>query len=63
MNKQTPLDWLTLRRKISVKKAAELNNVSEDTFRRVYGHLIKQLSPRRQGVELIDALTVGSKTE
>jgi hypothetical protein len=53
-------DWLALKRKISVKKAAELNDVSEDTFRRRYSHLIKKISPKRDAVELGDALAVGT---
>jgi hypothetical protein len=52
---------LAPRRKISVREAAELNNVSEDTFRRRYAHLIKQISPRRQAVDLSDALAVGEQ--
>jgi hypothetical protein len=56
--------WLALRRKISVKEAAELNDVSEATFRRRHSHLIKKISPRRDGVELGDALAIGNqKTE
>jgi hypothetical protein len=55
----TPTDWLNLRRKISVKQAAALNDVSEDSFRRHYRHLIKKISPRRDAVELADALAVG----
>jgi hypothetical protein len=51
--------WLDLRRKISVKEAAQLNGVSEDTFKRRYPHLIKTISPRRNAVELADALAVG----
>jgi hypothetical protein len=51
--------WLELRRKISVKEAAELNDVSEDTFRRRYPHLIKKISTRRDAVELRDALAAG----
>jgi hypothetical protein len=54
----TPTDWLNLRRKIS-KQAAALNDVSEDSFRRHYRHLIKKISPRRDAVELADALAVG----
>lgn len=54
-------DWLVLRRKISVRNAAELNNVSEDTFRRRYSHLIKKVSPHRDAVELGDALAVGNQ--
>jgi hypothetical protein len=44
-----------LRRKVPVKTAADLNAMSEATFRRTYPHLIIQLSPNRQGVELGDA--------
>jgi hypothetical protein len=55
----TGSQWLALKRKISVREAAKLNNVSEDTFRRRYPHLIRKISPRRQAVELGDALAVG----
>jgi hypothetical protein len=56
--------WLALKQKIPVKKAAELNDVSEDTFRRRYPHLIRKVSPRRDAVELGDALAIGqSKSE
>lgn len=62
-NKSQALDWLPAslaeRRKITVKEAAELNAVSEDTFRRAYRHLIKKISPRREAVELGDALAIG----
>jgi hypothetical protein len=54
---------LARRRKISVREAAELNDVSEDTFRRRYSHLIKQVSPRRQAVELDDALAIGEQSK
>jgi hypothetical protein len=47
---------LARRRKISVREAAELNDVSEATFRRRYPHLIRQVSQRRQAVELGDAI-------
>jgi hypothetical protein len=47
---------LALYRKISVREAAELNGVSEATFRRHYGHLIRNISVRRQGVSLGDAI-------
>jgi len=44
------------RRRISVKQAAELKNISEDSFRRHYGHLIEKTTPRRDTVKLGDAL-------
>ena len=53
-------DWLALKQKIPVKKAAALNDMSEDSFRRHYSHLIKQISPRRDAVELGDALAIGT---
>jgi hypothetical protein len=53
-------DWLALKRKISVKEAAKLNGMSEDSFRRHHRKLIKKISPRRDAVELGDALAVGT---
>jgi hypothetical protein len=53
----TPLE---LKRKISVPEAAALNNLSPDTFTRTYPHLIKKVSPRRNAVELGDALNLPS---
>jgi hypothetical protein len=52
-------DWLALKQKIPVKKAAELNDMSEDSFRRHYSHLIRRVSPRRDAVVLGDALAIG----
>jgi hypothetical protein len=57
---QTEPRWLELKRKISVPRAAALNDMSPDTFRRRYPHLIKRVSPRRDAVELGDALAVGT---
>ena len=51
----TPLE---LKRKISVPEAAALNNLSPDTFARTYPHLIKKVSPRRNAVELGDAINL-----
>jgi hypothetical protein len=39
-------------RRISVKLAAEIKGISEDTFKRHYGHLIEKTSPRRRTVQL-----------
>jgi hypothetical protein len=44
------------RRKINVREAAALNDLSEATFRRHYGHLIRKITPRRDAVELCDAI-------
>jgi hypothetical protein len=45
------------KRRVSVKQAAELRGISEDSFRRHYGHLIRQETPRRQTVALGDVLS------
>jgi hypothetical protein len=47
---------LEKRRRVSVKFAAELKGISEDTFKKHYGHLIERTSPRRQTVKLGDVL-------
>ena len=54
---------LAAKRKISVREAAKLNDVSERTFRRNYPHLILKVSPRRDAVELGDALAVGKQSQ
>jgi hypothetical protein len=43
-------------RNISVSLAAELKDISVDTFRRHFAHLIEQQSPRRQTVSLAKLL-------
>jgi hypothetical protein len=52
----THLSPLDRRRKIKVKEAAEINDLSEASFRRHYAHLIKKITPRRDAVELGDAI-------
>jgi hypothetical protein len=52
---------LQRRQKIRVKEAADFNNLSEDSFRRHYGHLIRKISPRRDVVELGDAIDLPPK--
>jgi hypothetical protein len=46
------------RKKIPVADAAKIVNMSENTFRRHYAHLIKQLSPGIQAVTLGDVLDI-----
>jgi hypothetical protein len=61
---KSPLDTLTpleRLRKISTKEAADLNDVSEDTFKRNYGHLIIRVSARRNVVPLVDAILLPPK--
>jgi hypothetical protein len=55
------LTLLELKQKISVPKAAALNDMSPDTFQRTYPHLIKKVSPRRNAVELGDAINLPPK--
>jgi hypothetical protein len=57
----TELSPLELHRKISVREAAELNGVSEATFRRHHGHLIRNIGTRRQAVELRHAIELPPK--
>ena len=54
--KPTDLSPLELRRKIPVREAAEINDISEQTFRKYHRHLIRKISARRDVVELRDAL-------
>jgi hypothetical protein len=60
MKKQAaPLHGLTpleLCRKITVREAAEMNSISEQTFRRTYPHLVRKLGLRRDAVMLRDAI-------
>jgi hypothetical protein len=51
----TPLELL---KKISVKEAAALNDISEDSFRRHYPYLIRRITPRRDAVGLGDAINL-----
>jgi hypothetical protein len=55
----TPLE---LRKKIWVREAAALNGISEDSFRRHYPHLILKITPRRDVVELGDAINLPPKS-
>jgi hypothetical protein len=57
------LTELELRRRIKVRDAAELNDMSEASFRRHYSHLITKMTERRDGVTLGDALTLPPPSE
>jgi hypothetical protein len=50
------LSALERMRIIPVPQAAQMNNLSTDTFRRQFAHLIVRLSAKRIGVRLGDAL-------
>jgi hypothetical protein len=47
---------LERKRIVSLKEAAHLRGVSVDTLKRQYSHKILQLSPRRKGMRIGDAL-------
>lgn len=47
---------LERRRRISVRQAAELKGISEESFRRHFRNLIEQTTPGRQTVRLADVL-------
>ena len=58
---KTLLDSLPLVEKlriISVAEAAKLCNLSVDTIKREHSNLVIELSPRRRGIRLADALTL-----
>jgi hypothetical protein len=44
------------RRLLTVAQAANFKAISEDAFRAHYAHLIRQVTPRRQGVQLGDLI-------
>jgi hypothetical protein len=55
------LSPLERRKKIRVSDAAALNDLSEASFRRHYAHLIRKITPRRDAVELGDAIALPPK--
>jgi hypothetical protein len=44
---------------LTLDEVAEFRGLSKDGIRRHYSHLIRRLSPRRVGIKLRDALTIG----
>jgi hypothetical protein len=54
---------LQLRQKIRVADAARLVSLCEDTFRKEYPELIRNVTDRIQVVELGDALAIGQAVE
>jgi hypothetical protein len=52
------LTELDLRRKVKVKHAAAVNDLSEASFRRHYSHIIQKITARRDAVTLLDALVL-----
>lgn len=54
----TPADWIELRRVVSLQEAARLSGMSTDTIKRRHRNKIINLSPRRRGMRLGDALSL-----
>ncbi len=50
---------LELRRVLPLEQAGKITNLSSDTLKRRYPHLVLKLSPRRLGMRLSDALAIG----
>jgi hypothetical protein len=45
---------------VTLDEAAKLAGISVDGLRRHYAHLIRRLSPRRVGMRVRDALSIGA---
>jgi hypothetical protein len=58
-----PLSAFQLDRILTLDEVAEFTGLSEDGIRRHYSHLILRLSPRRVGIRLRHALTIGKPPE
>jgi hypothetical protein len=50
--------WLELEQVKSLPEVELITNLSEDTLKRRYPRLIVRLSPRRQGMQLKNALAI-----
>jgi hypothetical protein len=53
-------NWLQLESVIKMPKAEEITSLSADSIRREYPNLIVQLSARRDGIKLRDALDIAA---
>jgi hypothetical protein len=49
-----------LERMLTLDEVAKFRGLSKDSIRRHYRHLIRRLSPRRRGMNLRDALKIGT---
>jgi hypothetical protein len=55
-------DLIEQRRIIPLSQAARLTSLSVDSLRRNHSDKIRQLGPRRVGMSLADALSIGERT-
>jgi hypothetical protein len=53
-----PPDWVELQRVVDLKEASRLSGLSIDTIKRRHASKIIELSPRRRGMRLGDALSL-----
>jgi hypothetical protein len=51
-------NWVELQRVVSLPEAARLSGMSVDTLKRRHAPRIIQLSPRRRGMRIADALNL-----
>jgi hypothetical protein len=54
---------IEMRRVLPLEQATEITNLSRDTLKRQFPHLILKLSPRRSGMRLGDALAIGKPAD
>lgn len=59
---ERPPSWLELESVKSLPMAEKVTSLSADTIRRVYPHLVVQLSDRRGGIKLRDILAIANGT-
>lgn len=52
---------IQLERILTLKQAAEMTNMSVQTWRKEYSHLIVRLTKRKIGVKLKDVLSIGKR--
>jgi hypothetical protein len=62
MAPKTQLSQLELERIAPIKEAAELRGVSQDTLERTDPDKIIEISPKRRGMRVRDALMIGADT-
>jgi len=53
--------WLELQRIVNLQEASRLSGMSPDTLKRRHSERIIQLSPRRLGMRVKDALQLGTE--
>jgi hypothetical protein len=54
--------WIELQRIISLSEAAQLSGISIDTIKRRHADKIIELSPRRRGMRMRNALMLSEET-